>query len=368
MILASTSPQRKELIKYISYEVKSMKAEADETFSPALDVYDNLKYIAESKALAVVDEYNIQNDIVIGADTVVYVDGEVFLKPDSYEEAYAMIRKYRDTSVEIITGVCIATVKFGKAKTKMFTESSYVKFTDVTDENIRAWLAEDEYTTCSGGIKIEKIQQYFNARIRGSVTNIIGLPVEKLSRHLFHLCDDRFNTIYSDEIKSEYVRVRSACRVIPMEDDKVFLIRQKNRDGEEGHTLIGGGCTIEEDILEAGKRELLEEAGIIASEMIPLGSATIYWDDKSPKANKIKEAMYIHYICYTKVSEHTEHQRLDYEKEMISDIDRVTIDEAIEIFENQEKKWKNADNQFFYKYNLGTLEALKVLKMRLENE
>ncbi len=364
MILASNSPQRKELIRYICDETRFLAVETDETFLDELDIYENIKRVATNKALAVVDEFNIDNEIVVSADTIVYRNGEVLLKPKDYDDAFSMIKSYENVNTEIISGVCICKVFDGNIEIKTFTDSSFVKFTGITDEKIKEWLVQDDYLGCSGAIKIERIQKLFNTEISGSIYNIIGLPLEKLSRELFHLNDDRFATLYEDEIINNDVRVRSATRVLPIKDGKVFVIKQKNFDGDIGYTLIGGGCTIEEDLLVGGKRELIEEAGFIIEELKPIGRSTILIEGAKSEQLGFKDyVINYHYICYGEILDIKEFHRLEYEMEMIDSIVDLEIDEAITLFKEQNENWKNAKNNFFHIFNYGVVEALETLKI-----
>ncbi len=192
MVLASNSPQRKALIKYITKDVDFLAVETDEAFLEELDIYENVKNVAKNKALAVIEKFGIKNDVVVGVDTIVSSVGEILLKPNSYDEAYRMIESYNNNDTEIISGVCIAVVGDGEVNTKTYFESSFVKFSDVTDEKIKLWLAQDDYLGCSGAIKIEKVQNIFETKITGSISNIIGLPLESLSKEL-NLLDKKYS-------------------------------------------------------------------------------------------------------------------------------------------------------------------------------
>ncbi len=195
MVLASNSPQRKTLIKYITEDVTFLSVDTDETFLEELDIYENVQNVAKNKALAVIEKFGIDNDIVISTDTIVSSIGEILLKPKDYDDAFNMIKSYNDNDTEIISGVCIAIVKNNEVITKTYSESSFVKFSNITDEKIVEWLKQEDYLGCSGAIKIEKVQNIFDTEIVGSISNIIGLPLESLSRELncidnkYDICD-----------------------------------------------------------------------------------------------------------------------------------------------------------------------------------
>ncbi len=366
MILASSSPQRKKLIEYITSDAKFLSVETDESFDESLDLYENIMLVAKNKAFAVIDQFGIKDEMVIGADTIVCCNGKILLKPKSYDEAFEMIKNYEDNRAEIISGVCVAIVKDGEISTKSFTESSFVEFKNLSDEKIKEWLTQEDYLGCSGAIKIEKVEKIFETEITGSVSNIIGLPVERLSNEIFYLSDERFKTIYADDTNGKNMRIRSAARVLPLKDGKVFFSKQRNNEGALGYALIGGGCSIEEDLLVGGSRELEEETGFIANKLYPIGRVIVLNEREKDEVNKsvdgLSNVIYYHYICYGEVEEIKSHHRLDYELDMIDSIVGFDIDEAIEIFIEQNKTWKNAENDFFFKFNIGVVEALNELK------
>ncbi len=366
MILASSSPQRKRLIQYVTYETECLSVDTDETFDPKLPIDENIKNVAKNKALAVIEKYNVDNDVVIGADTIVRVGEEILLKPTDYDDAYRMISLYKENDVEVISGVCVAYVVNGKVNIETFIEISWIKFNNVTDESIKQWLALDDYLDCSGAIKIEKVKGLFEVEIEGSVSNIIGLPLEKLtSLHLAHIVDDRFEVLHEDQVETPLRRTRSTSRIIPFDGEFVYFIKQTNRTNDLGYSLIGGGCTLDEEILEAGQRELLEEAGMVVENVTPLGVSYIYHE--RPDDYLGVDKFWAHqFMSFAKVVEVKNHERLDYEENFIKGIEKATIDEAIQIFTEQEEKFKNAENTFFYWFNLGVVDALKKMKKLIE--
>ncbi len=367
MILASSSPQRQRLVRYIDSEIKSLTVDVDETFDKNLDVYDNVMEVAKKKALAVIEKFEVNNEMVIGCDTIVVQGNEVLVKPVDYDDAYRMIKSYNNKDTEIVSGVCVAYVVDGKVHTETFVETSWVRFKNITEEGIKAWLEEEDYLGCSGAIKIEKVQKYFDVEIEGSISNIIGLPLEKLTTfYTSHVEHDSFPTLYEDLNTTQLTRTRSTSRVIPFDGEYVYFVNMKDKTDDVGYTLIGGGCTLFEDIFEAGKREVIEETGFIVGDLEPLGVSYIYHERKDEFLGYDK--FWLHqFMSFAKIEEIKEHHRLDYEVDMISSIDKMTIDEAIVTFKEQNKKYKNHSNKFFYWFNSGVVEALELMKKKLEN-
>ncbi len=366
MILASSSPQRQRLVKYIDSEIKSLTVDVDETFAEGVSVYDNVMEVAKKKCLAVIEKYGIDNEVVVSCDTIV-VQGEVVLvKPLDYDDAYRMIKSYNNSDTEIVSGVCVAYVKNGKVHPETFVETSWVRFKNITEEGIKAWLEEEDYLGCSGAIKIEKVKKYFDVEIEGSMSNIIGLPLEKLTTfYLAHMEHERYPTIYEDMVETPITRTRSTSRVIPFDGEYVYFVNMKDKTEDVGYTLIGGGCTLFEDIIEAGKREVLEETGFIVDELEPLGVSYIYHERADEFLGYDK--FWLHqFMSFAKIKEVKEHHRLEYEVDMISSIDKMTIDEAIKVFKDQNEKYKNHSNKFFFWFNSGVVEALEIMKEKLE--
>ncbi|MFV0441619.1 MAG: Maf family protein [Lachnospirales bacterium] len=185
MILASSSKQRKLLMEELFDDFLCKPVDIDETFDKALSVYENVKNVAYSKGLESIKINNIQNDIVISLDTIVYCDNKVLLKPKSYDEAFNMIKSYEDSSQEVITGIGFFIVKNGKI-VKEYKENvvSKVNFTNLSDEKIHMWLEQDLYRYCSGGFMIEKVEKSLGVKIDGSYFNVIGVPIERIKEIL----------------------------------------------------------------------------------------------------------------------------------------------------------------------------------------
>ncbi len=180
MILASNSPQRKILLKKVNKDFKIIVSNADEVFSSTLSVYENVMNVAFSKAEAVRVEHNIKDEIIIGADTVCYLDGKTLGKPKNYDDAFNMIKSYNNKKQEVITGVSMIYDNGTFIKNYRFYDVSYVTFKNINDDSIKAWLSKDDYLDKAGSYAIQKSDNFFNVEIDGSLDNIIGLPVEKI--------------------------------------------------------------------------------------------------------------------------------------------------------------------------------------------
>ncbi len=203
MILSSSSLQRKKLMKTLFDDVKIISFETDESFCDSKTVYENIENVALKKAMAVVKNSNIQNDIVIGCDTVCYLDNKILLKPTSYDAAFNMIKSYNNKQKEVISGVAIVTVKNGRVVDVYTTHViSKVMFRNIKNDDIHTWLKQGKYTYCSGGFMIEQVEDLFNVEIIGSYSNIIGLPLEELKQYFV---DRNINVIKNIDITNKKV-------------------------------------------------------------------------------------------------------------------------------------------------------------------
>ena len=126
------------------------------------------------------DVHDINNKILICADTVVLHNSKVLFKPKSYQEAFEMIESYSNTKVEVVTGVYL---KY-QSEIHSFYDVSYVEFPYIDREIIDSYLSENDFLKISGGLDIDTINKYFDYNIIGSYSNIIGLPMEKISKIL----------------------------------------------------------------------------------------------------------------------------------------------------------------------------------------
>lgn len=184
MILGSSSKQRKKIMSMLFDDFDVFVSDCDEVFDDNKSVYDNVKQIAYDKCYAIKQAENIKNDTIVCCDTVCYLDGNVLLKPKSYDEAFNMIKSYNDKQQEVISGVCVITIKDGEVcECYSDTIVSCITFTNLTDDKIRAWLDEGLYIHSAGGLMIEKLSGLFDMDIDGSYSNIIGLPLEALQQY-----------------------------------------------------------------------------------------------------------------------------------------------------------------------------------------
>lgn len=176
-ILASKSPRRKELLKEIIPEFEIIPSNVDE-FKYSLDQLSLVKALEISK--------DHKDDIIISADTIVILDGEVFGKPQDEKEAYTMLKKLSNKSHEVKTIYTILCEKLGISHTNVIT--SYVHFNNLSDELIYSYIASKSPLDKAGAYGVQDNDKFpIISHIEGSYTNIVGLPVDELRKDLLNL-------------------------------------------------------------------------------------------------------------------------------------------------------------------------------------
>ncbi|MBD1366393.1 septum formation protein Maf [Mucilaginibacter sp. ZT4R22] len=182
LILASKSPRRQELLKLMDIDFRVVLKEVDESYPDGLSPAEIALYIAQKKAEAF-DE-DITDEVVLTADTIVCIDGEILGKPDNAEHAIEMLHKLSGKTHQVYTGVCI----LHKGQYNKFYDMSEVFFRKLTDEEIRSYVAEYQPFDKAGSYGIQqRIGLIGIERINGSYTNVVGLPTEKVYQQLMKL-------------------------------------------------------------------------------------------------------------------------------------------------------------------------------------
>ncbi|WP_224999222.1 Maf family nucleotide pyrophosphatase [Cesiribacter sp. SM1] len=182
IILASNSPRRQELLRSagISFSVKVK--ETDEVFPAAMPAGEVARFLAEKKADAFVDE--LEDALLITADTTVVLGEEVLNKPADAKEAVSMLKRLSGTSHKVITGVCLLQRK----KKVIFDDITVVYFRQLDEEEIDYYVSNYKPFDKAGSYGIQEwIGMVGIEKIEGSYYNVMGLPVEKLYKHLKQL-------------------------------------------------------------------------------------------------------------------------------------------------------------------------------------
>jgi septum formation protein len=172
VILASGSPRRRELLGRICPEFRTVPSEIEERLDGPATV-ETVAQLALAKARAVAAR--VREGVVLGADTVVVVDGVALGKPAGAEDAKAMLRRLRGRWHDVITGVAVVDARSGRAEaTAVLTR---VAMADVADEAIDAYVASGEPFDKAGGYAIQGQGAALVAAYVGSHSNVVGLPL-----------------------------------------------------------------------------------------------------------------------------------------------------------------------------------------------
>lgn len=177
LLLASNSPRRRELLAGLDIPMEIVKLkDIEETHPEDLQAGDIPLYIARLKMSA----YDLplkDGEVLITADTVVWLDGLLLEKPHSEEEARAMLHKLSGKTHQVFTAVCLKTAN----KTTDFVCQSDVTFANLTDEQIRYYVEKYKPFDKAGAYGIQEWIGYVGIEsIKGSYFNVMGLPVQRL--------------------------------------------------------------------------------------------------------------------------------------------------------------------------------------------
>jgi len=177
LILASQSPRRSEILRQAGIPFVVKPANVDESLHPGEPVEDYVQRVAEQKATAV---EAAAGDVVLGADTVVVIGGEILGKPRDRADAARMLAQLEGREHEVITGIC-----FRRGKELLHDRAvTRVWFTPLTHEEIEQYVASGEPMDKAGAYAIQGLASKFIQRIDGSYTNVVGLPIELVKKHL----------------------------------------------------------------------------------------------------------------------------------------------------------------------------------------
>lgn len=188
IILASNSPRRRELLGGlgIDFTVKVIGG-IDESWPHELKGEDIPLYISREKAAPYKPQI-APDELVITADTIVYVDGEVLGKPVNEADAKRMLRMISGRWHEVITGVTLMTAE----REHSFAVTTRVRFCDLSDSEIEYYINNYAPMDKAGAYGIQEWIGYVGVeRIEGSYFNVVGLPVQRLYRELINFCKEK---------------------------------------------------------------------------------------------------------------------------------------------------------------------------------
>jgi septum formation protein len=181
VILASASPRRKELLEQMGLSFTVVPSENDEKSDEATPdhICENLAYL-KAKDVYEKEASKYEECVVIGADTIVWYDGEVLGKPEDEDEAYDMLNLLSDRTHQVYTGVCVMYKCSEGKKTELFHKCTDVTFYPVTPYEIKDYIATKDPLDNAGAYGIQGPFAVHIRDIRGDYNNVVGLPIAKL--------------------------------------------------------------------------------------------------------------------------------------------------------------------------------------------
>jgi septum formation protein len=180
LILASASPRRAELLTSAGYDFSILPSDVDETPAPGEPPPAYALRVARDKATAARAKCRDSGSVILAADTVVVVDGEILGKPVDSDDARRMLRLLSDGVHDVHTAVVVS--RSGSQHAELVTTRVFVLFLD--DRDIEWYVASGEPIGKAGGYAIQGRAARFIERIEGSWSNVVGLPVATVARLL----------------------------------------------------------------------------------------------------------------------------------------------------------------------------------------
>lgn len=184
IILASNSPRRRELLSGlgVDYEVRTLPG-VDESYPDTLSGEDIPVYISREKAAAYLPSI-APDELIITADTIVWLDRRVLGKPADEADACRMLRELSGRTHQVITGVTLSTAAFQKS----FAVTSEVEFAPLTEEEITYYVDHYRPLDKAGAYGVQEWIGFIGVRrLSGSYFNVMGLPIQRLYQELKEL-------------------------------------------------------------------------------------------------------------------------------------------------------------------------------------
>ena len=189
LVLASASPRRQELLRNAGIEFTVLPADVDEIPFEGEDACACAQRLAREKACKV--WRTRPGDVVLGADTIVVVDGLILGKPVDSNDAARMLRLLAGRRHQVVTGVCLVRSNLVRSNlvrssedTVVVSETTLVTMAELSDQEILDYVATGEPMDKAGAYAIQGIASRWIPRIDGDYSNVVGLPVARVYRML----------------------------------------------------------------------------------------------------------------------------------------------------------------------------------------
>ena len=182
MILASGSPRRSELLAQIGIPFRVVKSNAPEIITKK-DPAEIVEELSAQKAAAVAE--SVQNGIILGADTIVTIDGEILGKPTDRRAAAGMLKQLSGRAHAVFTGVTLIRKKDGKEQARRnFYRKTLVYVHEMSEQEMNAYLDTGDGADKAGSYGIQGPFAAYIDRIEGDYNNVVGLPIAAVYQEL----------------------------------------------------------------------------------------------------------------------------------------------------------------------------------------
>ena len=184
IILASSSPRRSDILKKMNIDFEVLPSSYVEQHDKTDFSYDFVEDLAYNKAYYVARDLHKlrENHTVIGADTIVVIENRILGKPQNYNDAFSMLKMLAGRTHFVVTG--LAVIESETMKSKVSSETTYVTFSDLTDEQINYYIENFKPFDKAGAYGIQELPDGFVKSFEGEFDNVIGLPSKALKKLL----------------------------------------------------------------------------------------------------------------------------------------------------------------------------------------
>jgi septum formation protein len=184
IVLASNSPRRKEILSQAGFRFDVEVREIEESFPAEMELEKVPEFLAENKAGKFTED--LEDRLIITADTVVIAQGQILNKPQDKKEAIAMLTLLSDKEHKVVTGVCILANNYKK----VFSDTTLVSFNKLTDSEINYYIDTCNPFDKAGSYGVQDFIGMIGVRsINGSFYNVMGLPIHKVYGYLKDFID-----------------------------------------------------------------------------------------------------------------------------------------------------------------------------------
>jgi septum formation protein len=179
VVLASSSPRRKELMNMLGIPYDVVSFDHDEVLNKDKTVYEQCIDIAYQKGKIVFDSFN-EDIVVISSDTIVVLDNVIYGKPIDRQDAFDMLKKIQGTTHEVVSALTVFCRKNGKVTVNKTYEKALVTVDKMSDSEINSWIDTGKAFGKAGAYAIQEEYGRFIKKIDGDYYTIVGLPLNTL--------------------------------------------------------------------------------------------------------------------------------------------------------------------------------------------